>query len=96
MFSILSLIFGINNSNNVYVQNNDFNVNTGFTKYVKKEAEKCLNYSIEKNIDFLHIGQWLDSYHHKDFMNYDGENYLAKLNIKVEGDFKLKLTDIYE
>lgn len=38
MFSILSLIFGINNSNNVYVQNNDFNVNTGFTKYVKKEA----------------------------------------------------------
>ena len=65
-------------------------------EYVQKEAEKCLNYSIEKNIDFLHIGQWLDSYHHKDFMNYDGENYLAKLNIKVEGDFKLKLTDIYE
>ena len=65
-------------------------------EYVQKEAEKCLNYAIEQNIDFLHLGQWLDSYHHKDFMNYDGENYLAKLNIKVEGDFKLKLVDIYE
>jgi len=53
-----------------------------------------VQYSVEQNIDFLHLGQWLNSYHHQSFGKYDGADYLQKINIEVQGDFTLRLVAI--
>lgn len=62
--------------------------------YVQKKAQVCLDEAVAKNADFLHLGQWLNAYHHEAFKRYDGEDYLRRLNIEIKSDFTFKLSAI--
>ena len=61
-------------------------------RYVEIEVKACMEESVAQNADILYLGQWLSVYHNRAFKQYDDENYLKELKIKIKSDLKLKFS----